>query len=285
MTKFNPISAIAVSAIGIALIGAAPIPTPDELIRAGNDAIARGDLEGAESLYQQAEERTADPGLVAFNKGTALSRRGDYRRAELSFRRALGDEAIPSERRQRAFYNLGTCLVRQAGDTDIKHLQAAIDCFELTLRETTDDGLRADAGHNLEVAKLLWAKARSRRSANERDPDWEEPKDPSRPPPDPTKKDNTGSEGKDDGPKTPDNGAKIDIGKGPEHGVAPKEVPKAVPGAGNLPVLPDTGKVDEFNSPDDARTHLKFHGERIQRERHKLREEAAQGDRPRANDW
>jgi hypothetical protein len=60
---------------------------------------------------------------------------------------------------------------------------------------------------------------------------------------------------------------------------------KPVPGAGNLPVLPDTGEVDKFSSPDDARAHLKLHGERIRRERTKLREEAAQGDRPRANDW
>jgi hypothetical protein len=175
--------------------------------------------------------------------------------------------------------------VRQAGEADIKQLQAAIDCFEMTLRETKDEGLRLDAGHNLEVAKLLWAKARSRRPQNERDPDWDEPRDPSRPPPDPNKKDDPGSEGKDDGPKTPDHGAKLDISKGPEHGIAPKEVPKPVPGAGNFPVLPDTGEVDKFSSPDDARAHLKQHGERIRRERNKLREEAAQGDRPRANDW
>jgi len=281
MTK----SRIVLAAFGLVLIGAGPLPSPEELIRAGNDAMVRGDFDAAESLYQQAEERTSDPGLVAFNKGTSLYRRGDYRRAELSFRRALGDDAIPAERRQRSLYNLGTCLVRQAGETDIKQLQAAIDCFELTLREATDEGLRADAGHNLEVAKLLWAKARARRPPNERDPDWEDQRDPSRPPPDPHKKDELGSEGKNDGPKTPENGAKLDVGKGLDHGIAPKEVPKPVPGAGNLPVLPDTGEVDKFSSPDDARAHLKIHGDRIQRERQKLREEAAQGDRPRANDW
>jgi hypothetical protein len=50
-------------------------------------------------------------------------------------------------------------------------------------------------------------------------------------------------------------------------------------------VLPDTGEVEKFSSTDDARAHLKLRGERIRRERHKLREEAATGDRPRANDW
>ena len=161
------------SCLATLLVAAWPPQPPENVIREANDAFGRGDLESAESLYARAEERAPDPGLVAFNKGTALYNHGEFRRAELCFRRALGDADIPADRRARAMYNLGNCLVRQAGDTDVRQLQSAIDCYELAIRESSDEGIRSDAGHNLEVAKLLWAKARARRPAGERDPEWE----------------------------------------------------------------------------------------------------------------
>jgi len=271
--------------LAIALVAANPPAPPDDLIREANEAYANGDLEAAEALYARAEERAPDPGLVAFNKGAALYRRGDVRRAELCFRRALGDAAIPADRRARALYNLGNCLVRQAGETDVKLLQSAIDCYEMSLRETTDEGVRSDAGHNLEVAKLLWAKARARRPAGDRDPDWDDPKDPRRPPPDPGKQpENTGNDGMGEHSKQPDPFTKLDFGKGQDKGVTAKETEKATPGQGNLPVLPDTDEVKSL-SPEDARAVLKRTAERLHRERQKLREEATQGERPRANDW
>jgi len=271
--------------LATALVAAGPPQPPENVIRDGNDAFGRGDLESAESLYARAEERTPDPGLVAFNKGTALYHRGDFRRAELCFRRALGDADIPADRRSRALYNLGNCLVRQAGDTDVRQLQSAIDCYELALRESSDEGIRSDAGHNLEVAKLLWAKARARRPAGERDPEWDEPREPKQPPPDSTKPpEGPGPDGTGEGPKKLDTGPKLDIGKGPESGLTPKEAEKAAPGQGNLPVLPDTDEVRSMPL-EDVRAELKRNGQRLQRERQKLREEAAQGERPRANDW
>ena len=49
-------------------------------------------------------------------------------------------------------------------------------------------------------------------------------------------------------------------------------------------MIPDTGKVEDY-SPEDLRVMLKKTADRLQRERQKSREEAAQGDRPRAKDW
>jgi tetratricopeptide (TPR) repeat protein len=278
-------TAILLSGLAVSLIGAGRPATPEDSIRQANDAFELGDLDAAEQLYAQAEERAADPGLIAFNKGTALYHLSDFRRGELCFRRALGDAAIPSERRERALYNLGNCLVRQAGETDMRQLQSAIDCYEMVLRETQDEGLRSDAGHNLELAKLLWAKARARRPQGERDPDWDEPKEPKQPPPDPTKPpEGTGADGTDDGQKKLDSGPKVDIGKGPGTGLVPKEAEKAAPGQGNLPVLPDTEEVRSLPL-EDIRAELQRAGQRLQRERQKLREEATMGERPRANDW
>ena len=274
---------VALSVVGWVLVAAAEPGSVADDVRAGNEAFARGDWEEAEARYTRAEELSPDPGLVAFNKGAALYRRGDFRRAELCFRRALGDAAIPPERRGRALYDLGNCLVRQAGETDVKTLQAAIECYERALREAPEEGVRTDAGHNLEVAKLLWARARARRPPGERDPEWDDRQDPRRPPPEPKSPD-PGAEGTAEGPKKAEAGARLDIGKGPEAGMTQKETDKATPGAGNLPVLPDTGQVESL-APEDARAVLKKTAERLQRERQKLREEAAQGDRPRAKDW
>ena len=274
---------VALAGIGLALVAAGePVPVGDHM-RAGDEAFARGDWETAESLYAQAEERSSDPGLVAFNKGAALFRRGDFRRAELCFRRALGDAAIPAERRSRAFYNLGNCLVRQAGDSDVKTLQSAIECYELVLRDSADDGVRTDAGHNLELAKLLWAKANAWRPPGDRDQEWDDPRDRKRQPPDPRSPD-PGPENTGEGPKNIEAGAKLDVGKGKDPGLVQKEVEKAAPGAGNLPVLPDNGQVETL-APEDARAVLQKAAERLQRERRKLREESSQGDRPRPKDW
>jgi tetratricopeptide (TPR) repeat protein len=276
--------ALLVSVLAVLLVSAGPLSPTDDLVRQANDAVEQGDLESAERLYAQAEERAPDPGLIAFNKGTALYHRHEYRRAELCFRRTLGDADIPADRRARALYNLGNCLVRQAGETDVRQLQSAIDCYELALRETTDDGIRSDAGHNLELAKLLWAKARARRPKGEQDPEWNEPQQPKQPPPDPLKPPEGTDRDAMEGDKKLEPGPKLDIGKGPNAGMTPKEAERAAPGQGNLPVLPDT---EEFRSIplEDVRAELKRAERRMLRERLKVREEAAQGERPRANDW
>src|SRR3954471_8216204 len=146
-------------AAALALVSASPAPTPDDFIRDGNTAAEQGRWENALAFYDRAEERGTDPGMIAFNKATAYYRLNDYRRAESHFRMALDDAAIPAERRAKALYNLGDCLVKQAGEKDLRLLRDAIRCYELCLDAAADEGLRRDAEYNLELAKLLWNKA------------------------------------------------------------------------------------------------------------------------------
>jgi hypothetical protein len=136
----------------------------------------------------------------------------------------------------------------------------------------------------LEVAKLLWAKARAKRPPGERDPEWDNSSDPKRPPPEGPKPPDNGSDESGDGSRKTEAGAKMELGKGSDAAAIQKETEKAAPGAGNLPVIPDTGEVAKL-TPDDARAKLKEATKRLQHERQKLREEAAQGDRPRPKDW
>src|SRR5262249_30309940 len=49
-------------ALALALVGAAPGPDPEALLREGNEAFARGDFARAAALYEKAEVRATDPG-------------------------------------------------------------------------------------------------------------------------------------------------------------------------------------------------------------------------------
>src|SRR5262249_30705792 len=103
------------------LIGAAAPnqESPDELIRAANAAFLRGDTETADPLYAAAEERTADPGLVAFNRGAVLFQRGKFADAEECYRRVLEDKSCPPERAAKALFNRGTCRLRTGGSPGV----------------------------------------------------------------------------------------------------------------------------------------------------------------------
>jgi tetratricopeptide (TPR) repeat protein len=273
--------------LALALLSAAPLPSPDELIRQGNAAVERGEFGDALLSYQQAEERGSDPGLIAFNKANAYYQLSDYRRAENHFRMALDDAAISPERRPRALYNLGNCLVQQAGEKDLRMLRDAIRCYELCLEAVADTGLRSDAVHNLELAKLLWNKARAK-SAKPPDPNSDEPPDTPPKTPEPKKKDtepkNVSDPGKDKGGKEMkadfDPKAKIDpSGKADAKGTKGNAPPDHGP-----PVPPDTSEVQK-QSPDDTVKALKNIEDRLHDERVRLRREAAIPENSSGMDW
>src|SRR5262249_38270251 len=116
-----------------ALVAASPPAdrSPDELLRSGNAAFLRGGWGAAEHFYKLAEERTGDPGLVAFNKATVLMQRGETREAELHYLRSLDDLAAPPDRRAKALYNRGVCLLARGGSAGVS--RSAIACFEQSL--------------------------------------------------------------------------------------------------------------------------------------------------------
>lgn len=272
--------------LALALCAADPVRDLKDLLREAESAVSLGNWELAERLYAEAEPQTADPGLVAFNKGVILYRRGNYRQAEAHLRRALGDAAIEPIRRTRGLFNLGDCLVKQAGDSDAKQLQQAIECYELVLVESADADLRADAVHNLELTKLLWAKAITKQPAKNRDPEWENPEkpEPKTPPPSPKKDDGKEPE-TGDAKSKPDAKTKAEIGKEKaDPAKDKKETTQQVPGAGSLKVLNDDIAGPPLTA-EDADAALKRVAERLRKERRKIREESSQGERFRPNDW
>jgi tetratricopeptide (TPR) repeat protein len=285
----------------LALIGADPGRDARALVRQGNAAFAEGEYEEAARLYQQAEERITDPGLAAFNKATALAEQGKYADAVRHYWLCLGDAGTRIERllRQhperdlpvpvrrsagprlaRALYNLGNCVLQQSGGTDADLLEQAIALFDHCLRPgRAADALRADARHNLELARELLRlhprpPKRDQSSSDQRDQDKS------------TGKDDRGEDQGDNGEGTdPQGGAvKPDPNQRDDSADRSLETDETMAGRGNLATLPDKDELVPM-SAEDAAAHLRQAVQRILGERRSYQEKAARSSSRDVLDW
>ena len=268
-----------------ALVAAGPVnsPSPDDLVRKGNAAYRAGNADFAEKLYADAEERTADPGLVAFNRAAVLFQKGSYRDAELAYLRVLDDAEIPPERRAKALYNRGVCMLKRGGDAGVYKSAAA--CFDLVLEsKPTDASLAADARHNLELAKLLWAQARAKARNPERanDPPAEEPERKPKPQPKPGTDPELGPG--DDGPPRATKQKPEQIPGTESKGKKTNPTDDKTPGSGNAPVLNNKDDIQPL-SPDDTRALLKLIATRLDRDRKANNFRQGGAERPNVRDW
>lgn len=251
------------------LVSASPVPSVDDLIRQGNEAFARDEHEQALKLFEKAEAQTLDPGLVAFNKGAALFRLGRFREAAAHYKRALEDAAAPPERQRKAWYDLGTSLLKASSGNQAEDLRGAANAFRSCLElEPADARLAEDARFNLELAQRLWVEARANPPKKEPGPNGSDPqpkkgkKEKEKSPADPTK--DPAKDGKTD-KKGLDKTDAVEPKNG--EGKDKKEVP------GSRLVLKDK-ELQEL-SPEQMNRLLLEQVERISRARLILRKDAA----------
>lgn len=259
------------------LPGRGTAPPPARLVRQGNALLQAGNVEAALAAYTQAETRTTDPGLVAFNKAVALYRLGQYREAELHLRQSSEDATGP--RRARLLYDLASCLVQQARDRDADLLEEALRLYEQCLEHPgIDEALADDARHNLELAWAL--RERARAEPHRRDTTTSE-------------KDDAGTRVRPPGPdeaSTSPSQARARQGKtepaGQEAGQGqPIQEDRLLrPGKGNLPPLPDDEQVAGL-AADDAAEHVRQAAERIARERREHRQRRTALPSRHVKDW
>jgi tetratricopeptide (TPR) repeat protein len=256
----RPLRWLALPVFGLAL-GAAPMPA--DWLRRGDEAFAAGQFEAALSCYGQAAERSTDPGRVAFNEGVSLYQLGRYREAELRFRCALDDAALPAARRGPALYDLGNCLLQESAGRSVGLLRDAIACYELCLADgRLEPELVIDTRHNLELAKVLWLEAR--RSAANGDREADEPPHSDRPPP---RRDEPppGANGPGDLGNQAQSAGPGQQADGTATGRQPgQQAP--LPGEGNLPPVHDADELQQM-TPEDLQAHLRSATERIRQER------------------
>jgi Ca-activated chloride channel family protein len=236
--------------LALMLIGAAGPADSEACLHRGNAAYDQGNFLAALDWYTKAEERTTDPGLVAYNKAAALYRLGDYRAAELSYRCCLED--AEGVRRARALYDLGNSLLQRSRGSEVQALADAILAYEQCLKqEAADPELCDDARFNRDLARSLWLLAKAAEKPPGADPSNPDPYDPFAPFP----RHDRGRFGSFDlNPSglNPD-GTSGEPPAGPSNPLASDQPPP--PGAGNRPPLPDQGELVPL-APEDAEAHL-----------------------------
>jgi tetratricopeptide (TPR) repeat protein len=287
--------------LALAVIGAAPLMDAEDLVRQGNGAYARGEFDRAADLYQQAEEHTTDPGLVAFNKATALAARGQFAEAATLYWLCLGDagpqiaarlrqqpdRALPGRlvgaagpRLIRVLYNLGTSALQESQGKNPDLTEQAAVYFDHCLRLDPRDGtLRSNARHNLELAKEFLR-------LNPRPPGHDRKTNPDQPPDDkPPRKDPNGNEQTDNG-NEPDRGqnGKTSNDRQTDPGDNPLATEERTAGKGNLAPLPDQDELVPL-SRDEVAQHLRQAVARILGERREYQKQAYSNKSSHVLDW
>jgi tetratricopeptide (TPR) repeat protein len=270
---------LGLAVLAVLLVGAAPDDEVEDFVRRGNAAYARRDYEEAVRLYEKAEERAADPGLVAFNKAAALYRLRRFGEAEQCYRRCLDDGEAPTPRRLRALYDLGTSLLYVDDGKDAPSLALAVRCLQACRRQTTDPDLRARARHNLELARRLLALAvpdpsnPGPKPKNEDEPQGKRPED-----------QQPGQQGEQTLQKgSPENRGQAllhDPSKGQQKAIETKE---NTPGKGKLGTLPDSDELAQLD-PRDTAGHLERAAARIRKDQREQRRSGAR-TLPNVKDW
>jgi tetratricopeptide (TPR) repeat protein len=143
-------------AMGLVLLGLAChlARQPEDRLGDADRAYRQGEYARAVELYRQSESSRA-----ALGQGAALYRLQRYPEAAGAYEHAAGSDE--HRRRARAAHDHGNCALQQAcleGSRDPGLLARAImdyrDCLQHAPLADAE-GLRADARHNLELAKLL----------------------------------------------------------------------------------------------------------------------------------
>ena len=274
-----------------ALCATAAAPAPDwrTLLRQGDAAYERGDYTAAAALYEQAGDRSTDPGLVSFDLAAAqyrlaLASDADRPRlaqeAEQSYRCCIEPD---SPRRAPALYGLGNALLLKADGRDADALTAAIAAYEQCLAQANlDVELADDARHNLEQARLQLLQIAPAGAHPKDEPSTGDGPPKPKPPPDKTPgspqnptHDQSGTKVKPDGSGKP---AKQ------EEGMKSVETTAPTPGEGNLPPVPDRADLPPL-SAEDAERHLELAAERIQEDFKAHRRAKAAAPAANVRDW
>ena len=273
----------------LCLSAAAPAPDWETLARQGDAAYRRGDYGAAADLYEQAADRTTNPGLTAFNLAAsryrqALAADGDRPRLAQDAEQAYRCCTQPGDpRRAQALFGLGDALVLKAGGRDADALKTAVAAYRQCLsQENLDGDLAAAVRHNLERTRLLLlqlppAGARPK----EDDPPGDGPPKPHSPP--------------DKGPNTqqkpardPSQGVKLDPDGRPvktDQGEKPIETSEPPPaGPGHLPPVPDRADLPPLTA-EEATQHLEQAAQRILQDLKAHRRAKAAPPPPNVRDW
>jgi len=131
--------------------------SPGRLVSKGNREYHKKAYAKALDLYDKASVKAPESAIVAFNKGDAFYRTGDFEKAREQFQQAASKtKSLPFE--SKAWYNLGNCSFESGKRQEDSDLQKALESLQESVKfygtALEKDPANKPAAENLEIARL-----------------------------------------------------------------------------------------------------------------------------------
>jgi Ca-activated chloride channel family protein len=151
---------------GMGVTQAASAQTPNTLIRSGNRAYKKKQLDQSVRQYQAAVDKAPDNPTANYNLGNAQFRKSQYDAAAKSYDASITHSAADKPMEEKGLYNKGVAMAKQ------KKLQESIDAWKAALKIDAAD---SDARENLE--KALMEQKRQQQQQNQQKKNQDQKKD------------------------------------------------------------------------------------------------------------
>ncbi|HXB32448.1 MAG TPA: VWA domain-containing protein [Puia sp.] len=133
------------AALGLLMTGSASAQTTNTLIRSGNRAYKKKQIDQSIRQYQAAVNKAPDNPTANYNLGNAQFRKDEYDAAAKSYDASAGHSATDKPMEENSLYNKGVAMAKQ------KKLQESIDAWKAALKLDAADSA---ARENLEKALM-----------------------------------------------------------------------------------------------------------------------------------
>lgn len=159
MVRSSRILSVAVAiAVSVALLQTScRAESTRSLVAKGNKHYGKGSFGEALEYYDKASIKAPESEIIAFNKGTAYYKQGDYANASERFKEAASKtKSLPFE--AKAWYNLGNVAFKEAERQEDSDLRQALASLEESVKRymtaLEKDPNLEEAAKNLEIARL-----------------------------------------------------------------------------------------------------------------------------------
>jgi Ca-activated chloride channel family protein len=154
--------ALVLIGIGLAMTVSASAQTTNTLIRSGNRAYKKKQLDQSIKQYQAAVDQSPDNPTANYNLGNAQFRKNEYDAAAKSYDASVNHSATDKSMEEKGLYNKGVALAKQ------KKLQESIDAWKAALKLDASD---SEARENLEKALMEQKKQQQQQNQQKKNQD------------------------------------------------------------------------------------------------------------------
>jgi Ca-activated chloride channel family protein len=148
--------------LGLATTLSASAQTTNTLIRSGNRAYKKKQLDQSLKQYQAAVDKAPENPTANYNLGNAQFRKSEFDAAAKSYDASVNHSASDKSMEEKGLYNKGVALAKQ------KKLQESIDAWKAALKLDAGD---SDARENLEKALMEQKKQQQQQNQQKKNQD------------------------------------------------------------------------------------------------------------------